>query len=943
MLSMRQVPRQPARRRLPCTPVSLAAWRTVSTLTAPFTPPPLQPSPIPYIPPATAPQHPHESRKVGVLYYDMLFPIRFAIWDVRFLVSKLQQEDLLAKVRELVPKDQDFDVNIEGVDPRAKDGGAFVRFSFTVPERIRKEIEAEMEASEEGESVDEAVKKTRAKEAEEKVAAVIEKEARDALQKSGFRPWFSLGRPCRAFLVRGRPWMEDMNRFPSREIRVEYEGNEIPQEELYQIFRPYGKIHDIVPSPKSARIIYTSIRSASAARNCLHAAAVTSTIPAPPSPPGSPPPLTVMRILYAEKQRTNYIWDFMSSHPRITIPLLVALIGSISYLVFDPIREVAVRAHVEGTFDANQWRFVRWLKKETIGRLGLAGLRGLDAKDTGTGIEKERETAKEQLTNWVNDVPDTFIIVTGPQGSGKTALVEEVLGDGKNVLTIDCNQLIKAGRSDTKLVSELASTVGYWPQFVLASSISNMIDLASMGLIGQKAGFTASLDQQLKSILEVTATALSSVAAATRARSAAALAANTSQKEVVARREAVATQLRTEGVRDGRLDTVAGNGVVAELGGGIEGPAAGIENEVGLDVKVEIVGPTSSMVVREAAKMTAIAESAESGEDPAASAGPAVERLPVVVIKGFAAKGEAKQEILWDVLSEWAAVLVENQIAHVIFTSDSVTLAKPLARALPSKPFNMISLTDASPEASLQYVSAKLASFDQTLPAEAFPSVARLGGRQTDLELLVQKIRAGQTVDEAVEDLIQRNASEIRKNLFGDDEDEAKGFKWTRDQALALVKGLSEKGELKYNETLLTLFGGDDAPLRALESAALISVGHLNGRPSVIRPGKPVYRAACERVLQDTAFKAAVDFRAVSASIKAANADISGAQAELVELSRLFTSDKGRWAFGGGSVVPKEIEVRVGQLLAKMRSGEEKAEQLAAEKARLLSILKETE
>lgn len=138
-----------------------------------------------------------------------------------------------------------------------------------------------------------------------------------------------------------------------------------------------------------------------------------------------------MRILYAEKQRTNYIWDFMSSHPRITIPLLVALIGSISYLVFDPIREVSVRAHVEGTFDANQWRFVRWLKKETIGRLGLAGIRGLDAKDTGTGIEKERETAKEQLTNWVNDVPDTFIIVTGPQGSGKTALVEEVLGDGK--------------------------------------------------------------------------------------------------------------------------------------------------------------------------------------------------------------------------------------------------------------------------------------------------------------------------------------------------------------------------------------------------------------------------------------------------------------------------------------------------------------------------------
>lgn len=234
-------------------------------------------------------------------------------------------------------------------------------------------------------------------------------------------------------------------------------------------------------------------------------------------------------------------------------------------------------------------------------------------------------------------------------------------------------------RAEPLFLQELASTVGYWPQFVLASSISNMIDLASMGLIGQKAGFTASLDQQLKSILEVTATALSSIAAATRARSAAALAANTSQKEVVARREAVATQLRTEGVRDGRLDAVAGNGVVAELGGGIEGPAAGVEKEVGPDVKVEIVGPTSSKVVREAARASAIAENAASGEDSAANASPAVERLPVVVIKGFAAKGEAKQEVLWDVLSEWAAVLVENQV-RLLTRSDCVEQAADKAQ-----------------------------------------------------------------------------------------------------------------------------------------------------------------------------------------------------------------------------------------------------------------------
>ena len=335
-----------------------------------------------------------------------------------------------------------------------------------------------------------------------------------------------------------------------------------------------------------------------------------------------------------------------------------------------------------------------------------------------------------------------------------------------------------------------------------------MIDLASMGLIGQKAGFSATLDAQLKGILEVTASALSRIASATQARAQAQLAQGRSRREHDKQREAVVEQLRTVGVRDARLDAVAGSGLVAELGGGVEGPSAA-EQHAALDDKeeVEIVGPRSSAVVRDAAASASASSANGSGD------GAPVERLPVVVIKGFAAKGEAKQEVLWDVLSEWAAVLVENQVAHVVFTSESSTLAKPLARALPSKPFNVITLTDASPEASLQYVAAKLASFEHELPPTAFPAVARLGGRQTDLDLLVQKTRAGQDVGEAVDDIVQRNASELRKNLFGDDQDEADKLKWSRAQAWALVKALGDKGEVRLSLSLLL-----SSPLRARRS-----------------------------------------------------------------------------------------------------------------------------
>ena len=40
--------------------------------------------------------------------------------------------------------------------------------------------------------------------------------------------------------------------------------------------------------------------------------------------------------------------------------------------------------------------------------------------------------------------------------------------------------------SDSKMVATLAQQTGYWPVFTLFNSMGNLIDLASVGLIGQK-------------------------------------------------------------------------------------------------------------------------------------------------------------------------------------------------------------------------------------------------------------------------------------------------------------------------------------------------------------------------------------------------------------------------------------------------------------------------
>lgn len=70
----------------------------------------------------------------------------------------------------------------------------------------------------------------------------------------------------------------------------------------------------------------------------------------------------------------------------------------------------------------------------------------------------------------------------------------------RKFLVIDCRELHKAA-SDSQLIGALARQVGYWPVFIFLNSMNNLIDLASVGLIGQKSACivypTLQLDNQV--------------------------------------------------------------------------------------------------------------------------------------------------------------------------------------------------------------------------------------------------------------------------------------------------------------------------------------------------------------------------------------------------------------------------------------------------------------
>lgn len=100
--------------------------------------------------------------------------------------------------------------------------------------------------------------------------------------------------------------------------------------------------------------------------------------------------------------------------------------------------------------------------------------------------------------------------------------------------------------------------------------------------------------------------------------------------------------------------------------------------------------------------------------------------------------------------------------------------------------------------------------------------IQRLGGRAIDLESvsvrfwlidafrwltcsiqLIHKVRSGQTIEDAVEDIVTRGVSELRKSAFGDDIEDAKNLLWSREQAWTIMKQLARQGEVRsfvYNQ-----------------------------------------------------------------------------------------------------------------------------------------------
>lgn len=274
-----------------------------------------------------------------------------------------------------------------------KDGGAIVTFSFQSTDAAKTQV---------------------AKDLIHRINEYIAQE--NIVAKFNFRT-------VRAFLVKGTPFMEDLiARYPTQRLRIEFQGDPVNLETLYRQLRPYGRIFDlsIYPNPhiskdpaRYAIAQFTRVRYAASARNCLHGNILDG---------------TRLNILYERQLRTNVVKDWLVSHPRITVPVLAATLAGVTYIIFDPIRVFFITSKATQRFNPQEYALYRWLRSETWAKLMPVGP---GSQLDGPSIWAHDVEKTEKLKSWLAERPETFVLVTGHKGSGKSALVKSAIKDRK--------------------------------------------------------------------------------------------------------------------------------------------------------------------------------------------------------------------------------------------------------------------------------------------------------------------------------------------------------------------------------------------------------------------------------------------------------------------------------------------------------------------------------
>jgi hypothetical protein len=213
-----------------------------------------------------------------------------------------------------------------------------------------------------------------------------------------------------------------------------------------------------------------------------------------------------------------WFWNWITSHPRIVLPIILALLGILSLVIFDPIRIYSIEAEIKDEFRVKKiYHYIlSWFS------FGVDKLKNSlwDSKNKSRNLSNlkslEQLQALEKLELNLHGTPENIILVHGPPGSGKSDLVSAAVSSRLYTLGINCKSILSEHAS--KQISCLASQLNYFPSFSELGLISKMID-SLIGIatgtkitpVDQLAGFNSSSEKEYRQILDCLTLALSNI------------------------------------------------------------------------------------------------------------------------------------------------------------------------------------------------------------------------------------------------------------------------------------------------------------------------------------------------------------------------------------------------------------------------------------------------
>ncbi|KAI0235672.1 mitochondrial escape protein 2, partial [Massospora cicadina] len=300
----------------------------------------------------------------------------------------------------------------------------------------------------------------------------------------------------RVYPIRGEPFWEDLTfSLPSRVLKVDFIGPTVWEEDLYKEFRPFGRIskitlHNPVTSgfPKYALIHYFNGSSASAARVCLN---------------GQQGRATRYSISY--NRRDANFWKWASSHPRLMLPIILGSLLGLLYAIFDPVRVFCIASTISGRFDL--------AKLEALKMVQILALKVLPRGDKGGAPDAvnalfgaEFEGKIHTLTQLLTGLPESFVFLLGPKGSGREAALAKSLEGRRNVLHIACDKVSQDSMSIS--FPAMAKEVGYFPIFDLVNKGVELGDKFLVSMTGRPSDLSPSSQAQFQNLFECMQVAL---------------------------------------------------------------------------------------------------------------------------------------------------------------------------------------------------------------------------------------------------------------------------------------------------------------------------------------------------------------------------------------------------------------------------------------------------